>query len=34
VVSNEPEERLGGEVRIMPWRRIFEELWNGRIMGG
>lgn len=34
VVCNEPEERLVGEVRIMPWRRFFEELWNGRIMGG
>lgn len=34
VVCNEPEERLVGEVRILPWRRFFEELWSGRIIGG
>ena len=34
VVCNEPEERRVGEVRILPWRRFFEELWSGRIIGG
>ena len=34
VVSNEPEERVVAGVRILPWRLFFEELWNGRIMGG
>jgi hypothetical protein len=34
VVCNEPEERVVAGVRILPWRLFFEELWNGRIMGG
>jgi len=34
VVSHEPEERVVAGVRILPWRLFFEELWNGRIMGG
>jgi predicted AAA+ superfamily ATPase len=34
VVCNEPEERVVGPARILPWRRFFEELWGGRIMGG
>lgn len=34
VVCNEPEERVVAGVRILPWRLFFQELWNGRIMGG
>jgi predicted AAA+ superfamily ATPase len=34
VVCNEPEERVVGAVRILPWQRFFDELWSGRIMGG
>lgn len=34
VVCNEAEERVVGGVRILPWRRFFEDLWNGRIIGG
>lgn len=34
VVCNEPEERLVGGIRILPWRLFFEELWNGRIIDG
>lgn len=34
VVCNEPDERLVRGVRILPWRRFFEELWSGRIIGG
>ena len=33
LVSNEPEERVVRGVRVMPWRRFFEELWDGRIIG-
>jgi len=34
VVCNEPAECLIGSVRILQWRRFFEELWGGRILGG
>ncbi len=34
VVCNEPDERLVRGIRILPWRRFFEELWSGRIIGG
>jgi predicted AAA+ superfamily ATPase len=32
LVCNEPEERLVGGVRIMPWSRFFETLWAGGII--
>ena len=32
IVCNEPDERIVGTVRIMPWRRFFEQLWGGGIM--
>jgi hypothetical protein len=25
---------FGARPAVLPWRRFFEELWNGRIMGG
>lgn len=34
VVCNEPEERVVRGVRILPWRVFFEQLWEGRIIGG
>lgn len=34
VVCNEPEARVVDRNRILPWRLFFEELGNGRIMGG
>jgi predicted AAA+ superfamily ATPase len=33
LVSNEPEERVVRGVHVMPWRRFFEELWAGHIIG-
>ena len=33
LVSNEAEERVVRGVRVMPWRRFFQELWDGRIIG-
>ena len=33
VVSNEPEARLSGEIRILPWRTFLGELWDGEIIG-
>ena len=32
VVCNEKEERLVGQVRIMPWRKFLSDLWNGKII--
>lgn len=32
VVSNEPVERVVDGVRIIPWRRFLESLWDGRVM--
>lgn len=32
VVCNEPEERVVDSMRILPWRRFFEQLWAGRIV--
>ena len=32
VVCNEPDERIVGDLRIMPWRRFFEQLWAGAIV--
>jgi len=32
VVCNEKEERVIGDVRIMPWRRFLDDLWNGKII--
>ena len=34
VVCNEPEERVVRGMRILPWRVFFEQLWDGRIIGG
>jgi predicted AAA+ superfamily ATPase len=32
VVCNEREERLLGQIRILPWRQFLKELWEGRII--
>jgi predicted AAA+ superfamily ATPase len=32
LICNEKEERVQGRVRIMPWRRFLEDLWEGRII--
>jgi predicted AAA+ superfamily ATPase len=32
VVCNEKEERLQGNIRIVPWRRFLENLWGGKII--
>lgn len=32
VVCTEKEERIAGKVRIMPWRKFLQELWNGKII--
>ncbi len=32
VVCNEREERLHGNIRILPWRRFLENLWGGKII--
>jgi predicted AAA+ superfamily ATPase len=32
VVCNEPLERLVDGIRIIPWKRFFSELWEGRII--
>lgn len=32
VVCNEQEERVLGKIRVMPWRRFLEKLWEGRII--
>lgn len=32
VVCNEPEPRLSGDIRILPWHLFLEELWSGMIV--
>jgi len=32
VVCNEREERVVGKIRVIPWRRFLEELWEGQII--
>lgn len=32
VVCNEKEERVVGKIRILPWRRFLEELWEGGLI--
>jgi len=32
LVCNEREERIQGRIRIMPWRRFLEDLWEGKII--
>ena len=32
VVCNEREERLHGNIRILPWRHFLENLWEGKII--
>jgi len=32
LVCNEREERVQGRIRIMPWRRFLEDLWEGKII--
>lgn len=32
VVCNEKEERVIGKIRILPWRRFLENLWEGNIL--
>lgn len=32
VVCNEREERLHGQIRIMPWRNFLRNLWEGKII--
>jgi len=31
-ICNEREERVQGRIRIMPWRRFLEDLWEGKII--
>ena len=33
VVCNEREERLHGQIKILPWEKFLEDLWGGRIIG-
>jgi len=33
VVCNEPEERILGQIRVVPWRTFLRSLWGGRIIG-
>jgi len=32
VVCNEKEERIAGDIRIMPWRKFLFDLWAGKII--
>jgi predicted AAA+ superfamily ATPase len=32
IVCNESDERVVGEIRIMPWRRFVERLWGGGVV--
>ena len=32
LICNEREERVQGRIRIMPWRRFLENLWEGKII--
>jgi predicted AAA+ superfamily ATPase len=32
VVCNENEERIVGNLRILPWQKFLQDLWNGRII--
>jgi len=32
VVCNEKEERIVGNIRIIPWRKFLQELWRGKIV--
>jgi len=32
VICNEREERLHGNIRILPWRQFMEALWEGKII--
>ena len=32
VVCTEKEERIAGKIRIMPWRKFLQDLWNGKII--
>jgi predicted AAA+ superfamily ATPase len=32
LVCNEREERVQGRIRIMPWRRFLEDLWEEKII--
>lgn len=32
VVCTEKEERIAGNIRIMPWRKFLQDLWNGKII--
>lgn len=32
VVSNDPVDRLVGDIHIMPWKKFFERLWSGEII--
>jgi predicted AAA+ superfamily ATPase len=32
VVCNEKEDRIAGDIRIMPWRKFLFDLWAGKII--
>jgi predicted AAA+ superfamily ATPase len=32
VVCTEKEERIAGNIRIMPWRKFLQDLWKGKII--
>jgi predicted AAA+ superfamily ATPase len=32
IVCNEREERLSGNIRILPWKEFLKQLWNGKII--
>jgi predicted AAA+ superfamily ATPase len=32
VVCNEKAERLHGRIRLLPWRKLLDDLWGGRII--
>jgi predicted AAA+ superfamily ATPase len=32
VVCNESEERVAGNIRIVPWRKFLQQLWAGDII--
>ena len=32
VVCNEKDERLQGQIRITPWKKFLQDLWDGNII--
>jgi hypothetical protein len=32
VVCNEARERIHGQIRVLPWARFLEALWDGTVL--